>query len=89
MHAELHEQGRRTSRKRVARLMREQGLQACQKRRFRNTADSAHDFPVAANILDCRFEASTPDTAWATDITYLWTNEGWLYLAVILVYVVS
>jgi transposase InsO family protein len=84
VHAELREQGRRTSRKRVARLMREQGLQARPKRRFRVTTDSTHDLPVATNVLDRRFEASAPDTVWATDITYLWTTEGWLYLAVIL-----
>lgn len=84
VHADLHEKGRRTSRKRIARLMREQGLQARQKRRFRVTTDSTHAMPVAANILDRRFETRAPDTVWATDITYLWTNEGWLYLAVIL-----
>jgi putative transposase len=84
VHAELRERGKKTSRKRVAKLMRQQGLRARCKRRFRTTTDSAHEFPVAPNRLKRKFEVDTPNTAWVTDITYIWTQEGWLYLAVIL-----
>ena len=81
---DLREQGRRVSRKRVARLMREAGLVARRRRRFKATTDSKHPFPVAANVLMRDFEVSAPNTAWVTDITYVATAEGWLYLAVIL-----
>ena len=57
---------------------------ARQKRRFRTTTDSRHDLPIAANVLDRCFVASEPNRVWVTDITYLWTHEGWLYLVVIL-----
>jgi transposase InsO family protein len=82
--AELGERGHRTSRKRVARLMRRQGLAARRRRRFRVTTDSRHPFPVAPNVLARQFARAAPDTAWVTDITYIPTGEGWLYLAVIL-----
>jgi len=81
---DLRDQGRRVSRKRVARLMRELGLVARRRRRFRATTDSKHAFPVAANVLMREFEVPAPNTAWVTDITYVATGEGWLYLAVIL-----
>ncbi len=81
---DLHEEGHRVSRKRVARLMRELGLEGRRKRRFRATTDSKHRFPVAPNILMRDFDVDTPNTAWVTDITYIATLEGWLYLAVIL-----
>jgi len=81
---DLREDGHRVSRKRVARLMRELGLEGRRKRRFRATTDSQHRFPVAPNVLMRDFDVGAPNTAWATDITYLATLEGWLYLAVIL-----
>ena len=81
---DLREGGHRVSRKRVARLMRDLGLEGRRKRRFRATTDSRHRFPVAPNILMREFDVETPNTAWVTDITYLATLEGWLYLAVIL-----
>ena len=81
---DLRDLGRRVSRKRVARLMRELGLVARRRRRFQATTDSKHVFPVAANVLMRNFEVSAPNTAWVTDITYVATAEGWLYLAVIL-----
>jgi putative transposase len=84
VHAELRERGQRTGRKRVARLMREQRLRARCKRRFRTTTDSRHDLPIARNVLARRFEAAEPNSTWVTDITYIWTLEGWLYLVVIL-----
>ena len=84
VHAELRARGRGVSRKRVARLMRHRGLAARRRRRFRVTTDSTHPFPVAANVLARRFAAPAPDIVWVTDITYIPTGEGWLYLAVLL-----
>jgi transposase InsO family protein len=81
---DLREDGHQVSRKRVARLMRELGLEGRRKRRFRATTDSKHRFPVAPNVLMRDFDVEAPNTAWVTDITYLATLEGWLYLAVIL-----
>jgi putative transposase len=81
---DLREEGHRVSRKRVARLMRDLGLEGRRKRRFRATTDSRHRFPVAPNVLMRDFDVAAPNTAWVTDITYLATLDGWLYLAVIL-----
>jgi putative transposase len=84
VHAELRREGRRHSRRRVARLMREMGLAARRGRRPRpRTTDSRHDLPVAPNLLEQRFAAERPDTVWLADISYLPTDEGWLYLAAI------
>lgn len=69
---------------RIARLMREMGLQGLPRKRFRRTTDSHHVRPVAPNVLDRKFEAERPNQSWATDITFVWTSEGWLYLAAIL-----
>lgn len=69
---------------RVARLMREMGLQGLPRKRFRRTTDSNHVRPVAPNVLDRQFEAERPNQFWVTDITFIWTWEGWLYLAAIL-----
>jgi len=84
VHAELRARGHRTSRKRVARLMRARGLDARRRRRFRVTTQSRHPFPIAPNLLARQFERAGPNHAWVTDITYIPTQEGWLYLAVIL-----
>jgi putative transposase len=84
VHAELRGRGTHVGRKRVERLMREDGLRARQKRRFRRTTDSNHAHPIAPNILDREFTAAAPNKAWVTDVTYIATDEGWLYLAVIL-----
>jgi len=69
---------------RVARLMRLNGIQAKQKRKFRATTDSRHNFPVAKNVLDRKFNIDEPNKAWVGDITHIRTLEGWLYLAVII-----
>jgi len=81
---EVVARGRCTSRKRVARLMQVQGLAAGRRKRFQRTTDSNHPFPIADNLLDRDFTAPAPNKVWVTDITYIWTAEGWLYLAAIL-----
>ena len=83
VHAELRARGQSTSRKRVARLMRTAGLAARRRRAFRVTTQSRHTHPVAPNRLARQFTAPVPDRVWVTDITYLATVEGWLYLAVV------
>jgi transposase InsO family protein len=84
VHAELKATGQSVGRKRVARLMRENALVARVRRRFRTTTDSNHSFPIAPNLLERNFTARGPNQAWVTDITFIWTQQGWLYLAVIL-----
>lgn len=85
VHAELHERGVRCGENRVARLMRENGIRAKQKRSSDEaTTDSDHSLPVAPNLLDRQFEADGPNRKWTGDITYVDTREGWLYLAVVL-----
>jgi len=81
---ELRERGQRSGRKRIARLMRAQGLRARPRRRYRTTTDSRHGLPVSPNLLARRFAVARPNTAWVTDMTYLWTAQGWLYLAVVI-----
>ncbi len=71
-------------RERVARLLRDMGLVGLPARRFRHTTDSTHGRPVAPNVLERHFEADHPNERWTTDITCIWTWEGWLYLAVVL-----
>ena len=78
-------QGRPVNHKRVARVMREHGLQSHKRRRFRVvTTDSKHAHPVAANVLKRDFEATAPNQKWLADMTYVPTGEGWLYLALVL-----
>lgn len=84
VHIELQERNFQVGRNRVARLMREAGMTARYKRRFRRTTDSNHSDPIAANLLNRQFDIEGPNRVWGTDITYLWTGEGWLYLAVVL-----
>ncbi|KQT63315.1 transposase [Aureimonas sp. Leaf427] len=81
---ELRDNGLGIGRRRVARLMRENGMKARQKRRFKRTTDSLHAFPVAPNLLDQDFTATGPNRKWGADISYVWTREGWLYLAVVI-----
>lgn len=71
-------------RNRTTRIMRDHGLQARAPRRFRTTTDSQHDRPVAPDLLGQNFHADEPNQAWVGDITYVWTAEGWSYLAVLL-----
>jgi putative transposase len=84
VHRELRAKGRRIGKKRVERLMRQEGIAARRKRRFRRTTDSNHPHPIAPNVLARNFHVELPNSAWVTDVTYVWTHEGWLYLAAIL-----
>jgi transposase InsO family protein len=81
----LLDEGIRCGRKRVARLVRENNLEAKAARRFKViTTNSKHKFPVAPNVLDQNFMAEDPDRIWLSDITYVPTAEGWLYLAAVM-----
>ena len=84
VHAVLSGLGEKCSQPRVERLMRKHGIRAKTKRKFKATTDSKHKLPVAPNVLNRDFQPEAPDQAWAGDITYLWTREGWLYLAVVI-----
>jgi transposase InsO family protein len=82
---ELADQGIKCGHNRVARLMREVGLSAKQSRKFKIiTTDSNHDQPIAPNLLERDFTAKRPNRKWLTDITFIPTAEGWLYLAAVL-----
>ena len=80
---ELLARGLKVGKERVRALMQRHGVRAKSKRRFRVTTDSNHDLPIAANLLDRRFTVDAPDMVWVGDITYIQTDEGWLYLAVV------
>ena len=80
----LDEQGHHYDDKTVASSLRRQGLRAKAAKRFKATTDSNHNRAVAENVLEQDFTAERPNEKWAGDITYLWTDEGWVYLAVIL-----
>ena len=84
IHEELRRRGTRCGRKRVVRLMRKDGLKAKTIRRFKATTNSKHNMPVAENLLNRDFTPTEPNKAWSADITYIWTNEGWLYLAAVI-----
>ena len=83
IHGELRNRGFQCGHNRVARLMREHGIRAKQARKFRPTTNSNHSLPVAPNLLDRDFTASTPNQKWVADITYVPTQEGWLYLGAV------
>lgn len=84
IHAELRARTERCGRHRVARLMRAAGLCARQYRRTRRSTTSRHQLPVAENLLRQDFHAQAANQKWVADITYIWTAEGWLYLAVVI-----
>jgi putative transposase len=83
VHAELVASGRPCCVNTVAKLMREHGIAAKTRRKFRCTTDSNHDRPVAENVVNRRFEPEAVNRVWAADITYIATREGWLYLAAV------
>jgi transposase InsO family protein len=75
--------GHKVGKTKVERTMKKHGIRAKTKRKFRVTTDSKHDLPVAPNLLDRNFSPEKPNQIWASDLTYVWTREGWLFLAVI------
>lgn len=81
---QLRAQGGSASAERVRRSLQRQGLRPVYKRPYRVTTDSAHSLPVAPNLLDRRFDGWQPNQAWVSDITFVATDEGWLFLAAIL-----
>jgi transposase InsO family protein len=81
---QLKDEGYPVGRYKARRIMRELGLKAKTPRRYKVTTDSGHSFPIAPNLLDRKFAVDKPNSVWTTDITYIWTLEGWLYLAVVL-----
>lgn len=82
--AQLNAEGVPVSKRRVARLMRRRGLCGLRKARFTRTTDSRHKLPIAPNLLARNFTATAPNAVWVTDVTFIWTLQGWLYLAAIL-----
>jgi len=81
---ELRLRGFPASKERVERLMQENDIRAKHKRRFKVTTDSKHNLPIAPNLLERNFTPAAPNQVWTSDITYLWTDEGWLYLAIVI-----
>jgi putative transposase len=80
----LQEEGIPASRHSVAKIMRDNGWRAKAAKKYKATTNSNHSLPVAPNLLEQKFTADAPDQKWVSDITYIWTEEGWLYLAVVL-----
>jgi putative transposase len=81
---ELRAQNERCGKNRVSRRMRHLGLRAKGKKKFKVTTDSNHNLPVAHNLLNRDFSTTAPSQKWVSDITYVWTDEGWLYLATVI-----
>jgi putative transposase len=81
--AELADQGIKAGLNRIKRLRTLHGIRCTHKKKFRVTTDSKHSLPVAENLLDRQFTRSAPNQVWVADITYLWTDEGWLFLAAV------
>ena len=84
MSGQLRDDGYDVGRYRARNLMKKAGVSVKRRKRFKKTTDSNHNHPVAPNLLNRQFKAERPDTVWCADITYLWTLQGWLYLAVVL-----
>lgn len=80
----LHDEGITCSENRIARRMRILGLQAIQAKKFKVTTDSTHSKAVTSDLLEQDFSAMAPNQKWTSDITYVWTDEGWLYLAIVM-----
>jgi transposase InsO family protein len=82
MYAKLRQEGYHCNYKQVERLMKEHEITPKRKRKFKSTTDSRHNLPISPNVLAREFEVKEPDEVWVSDITYIETQEGWLYLAV-------
>lgn len=81
---QLQAEGHRVGLNRLAKIMRAHGWRAKAAKKFKATTNSKHNLPVAPNLLEQNFEADKPDQKYVSDITYIWTDEGWLYLAIVL-----
>jgi transposase InsO family protein len=81
---QLDKDGHKIGRYKVRRIMRQMGLKSKTPKRFKLTTDSRHSFTVAPNVLDRNFDVDSPNKTWTADISYVWTFEGWLYLAIIM-----
>ena len=84
IHKQLRKEGYAINIKRVTRLMRIMGLKAIQKRKFKKTTNSNHNLPIKENLLNRKFDIKKPNQVWVSDITYIPTKTGWLYLAVVI-----
>ena len=84
VYKELNEKTFKCGKHKVSRIMRDNGLVARQKKRFKATTDSKHDYPISPNLLNRNFVVDVPDKVWVSDITYIWTETGWMYLCIIL-----
>lgn len=84
IHKQLRKEGYAVNIKRVTRLMRIMGLKAIQKRKFKKTTNSNHNLPIKDNLLKRKFDIKKPNKVWVSDITYIPTQTGWLYLAVVI-----
>ena len=84
MTEELQEQGLEVGHRRVGRLMQQNDIKVVRTHKYKTTTDSAHNFNIAPNLLDQDFTATAPNQKWAGDISYIWTHQGWLYLAVVI-----
>jgi transposase InsO family protein len=84
MSAPLRAEGYNIGRYKARNLMRKAGVSYTYKKKFKPTTDSNHNLPLAQNLWNRKFNVDQPNTTWCADISYLWTNEGWLYLAVVI-----
>ena len=84
IYQELRRRGIKVNKKRVVRIMRKYGIRAKTKRKFKKTTNSNHSSPIAKDLIGQNFKTSKSNKIWVSDITYIWTKEGWLYLACIL-----
>ena len=85
MSRQLRDEGHDVGRCRARTLMRKAGVKFKSRKKFKRTTDSNHKLPIAPNLLERQFDVDRPDSIWCSDITYLWTVQGWLYLAVVIV----
>lgn len=81
---ELRDMGFAAGHRRIGRLMRDNGIRSVRTRKYKATTNSNHNYGIAPNLLDRDFTAVTPNQKWSVDISYIWTREGWLYLAVVM-----
>jgi len=81
---QLNSEGVSVSQKTVSRIMKEEGIRSKTVKKYKATTNSKHNLPVYPNLLDQQFKVERPGQAWVADITYIWTSEGWLYLATIM-----